>query len=118
MNKFLKFWQIVVEIPQAFRDFSEYYRRRAERDPMRFELVSESEGQPVGLVIVVEHSTAYDTREQAIREALTEVCLLEGKRVNAYTIVSSNVVSAAQVHTVIQPRWLSDDELAADYAPA
>lgn len=118
MNKFLKFWNKVVEIPQAIRDFSEYYRRRAERDPMKFELVGESEGQPIGPAILIAHGTAYDMREQAVREALTEICLIEGRKINAYTIISSNLVSSAQVHTTIQPRWLNDDELAADYAPA
>jgi hypothetical protein len=112
------YWQLVSEIPHDVCNFVEYHRRRKQNDPLGFIAVGRDDGVPVGPPVMVEHGTMYDMKEWAIRGALTSAVLLDGHKVNAYYVINSSLLSSTQMRTTVQPRWVEEAELAAEYAPA
>ena len=81
------------------------WRRYWKNEPLQFAFTDGNKGRPIGGTIDVYHLRLPDMMEHEARGQLTAKVLLDGLRVNAFSILNSQGIDM-QGKTTIQPRWI------------
>ncbi len=105
----LKRLGVILERTLGFIQFCYLYLRNR---PLTFYWVGD-EGQPVGKPIEVFHLRLYDMMEHEAQGQMTAEVLLRGRKANAIQVLRFDPLNEMNGRTIIQPRWVEPEHLAA-----
>ena len=90
----------------------ECWLRMKRNTPLPFKLVSLGEGETVSGSLKINHTTLHcDTMPHKARRTLTEKVLLEGLKVNAFTIIAFKKLGKCTGESTIQPMWVEPQKI-------
>src|SRR3989344_2504704 len=83
-----------------------YWYRWFKNRPYPFRLAGVGQGQAVGEPIDIFHLRLYDMMEHEACGQLTGKVVLEGMRINAFSVIRFDKLDEMHARTIIQPRWV------------
>lgn len=82
------------------------YRKHWLNKPIPFIRVNEDEGEPVGEPFDVTHLRLCDMLDHAARGELTTLVMIDGLRINAFSVGRFEAIDTGYGRHMIQPRWV------------